>query len=86
MVITQNGTAFSGTIQVTGNTCVRHGTVKGTASPTRVHFGAISAERPIHFAGRIKGPSMSGRWSAIACVSAGGTTTVTGTWHASKVK
>jgi hypothetical protein len=82
---------FSGTIQVSGKTCVRDGNIQGTLSGQKVTWGVVNAERPIDFSGTLGGKSMSGSWSSIACgppygPATGGPYPVTGTWQAKKTK
>jgi hypothetical protein len=85
MQITQKGSTITGSVDVTGETCVRQGTVNGTVAKGNVEFGWVSdAASDVHFEGTVTGSTMSGTYSAIAC----GTTDfiVTGTWQAQKQK
>jgi len=88
LVATQKGKAFSGTIEVSGPTCVRQGTVQGLIDGTNVSWGVVAAERDVDFEGTLTGDSMSGAWSAIACGPpdrpANVVVTVTGTWEATR--
>jgi hypothetical protein len=88
LVATQKGKTFSGTIEVSGPTCVRQGTVQGSIDGTNVSWGVVGAERDIDFVGTLAGDSMSGGWSAIACGPPYGpanvTITVTGVWEATR--
>jgi hypothetical protein len=82
---------FSGTIQVSGKTCIRNGNIQGTLSGQKVAWGIVNAERPIDFTGTLSGKSMSGSWSSIACgppygPATGGPYPVAGTWQARKTK
>ena len=81
--VTQDtGTAFSGTVDVTGPTCVRHGTASGTVSGNHISMGWVATGiRDVEYEGTISGASMSGTWTAIAC---GTETKISGTWSAKK--
>jgi hypothetical protein len=81
LTIVQKGSSFSGTTEVTGPTCVRHGTVTGTVAGGKVQMGWVAAERTVTFDGTVKGRTMSGTWSAIACKPA---IQISGTWSATK--
>jgi hypothetical protein len=83
MKAVQKGNTFTGTTDVTGPTCVRHGTVTGTINGGTITFGSVAAARTVNFTGTLNGTSISGTWDAIAC---GLTITVTGTWQATKQK
>jgi len=81
--LTQKGKTFSGTVEVTGPTCVTGGTVSGTITGKNLQMGWVTnAERDVNFVGTIGGTTMSGTYSAISC----GTTDfiVTGSWTATK--
>ena len=81
--LTQKGKTFSGTVEVSGETCVTGGTINGTITGKNIQMGWVTdAERDVNFVGTLAGRSMSGTYSAIAC----GTTdfVVTGSWTATK--
>jgi hypothetical protein len=88
LVLTQKGKTFSGTIDVTGPTCVGHGTVQGTVDGKSVNWGTVGAERDVDFTGTFSDDSMSGTWAAIACGPPYGPANViinlTGTWQATR--
>jgi hypothetical protein len=88
LVATQKGKTFSGTIEVSGPTCVRQGTVQGTIDGTKVSWGVVGAERDVDFEGTLAGDSMSGAWSAMSCGPPYGpanvVVTVTGAWEATR--
>ena len=67
--VVQKGSTFTGTTDVTGPTCVRHGTVSGTVSKDgHISMGWVAARvRDVIFEGELKGDSMAGTWTAIAC-------------------
>ena len=68
MTLTQKGTSFTGTVSVTGPTCVRDGTVNGTVTGGNVQFGWITdVARPVQFTGSVGANTMSGTYSAISC-------------------
>ena len=88
MTFVQKGQQITGTADVTGNTCVRHGTISGTIAGSTVHI-VLSSERVVTMDGQISGNNMSGTWSAPSCGPPYGpaniTVTVTGTWQATKI-
>ena len=68
MKLSQTGSTFSGTVSVTGPTCVRNGKVNGTVTGGNLQFGWITdVARPVQFTGTISGASMSGTWSTVTC-------------------
>ena len=75
---------FSGTGEVTGNTCVRHANLTGTINGANITFGFASAARPVTFTGILSGSTMSGTWEAVACGTV--QVTLTGTWESTKQK
>jgi hypothetical protein len=89
VVLVQKGTAVTGTASVSGKTCVRKGTIIGTVTGSTIHI-VLNAERAVTMDGHISGKTMSGTFSAPSCGPPYGppniTVTVTGTWHASKIK
>ena len=84
MTLTQSGSSFSGTVDVTGPTCVRHGTVNGTIAGANVQFGWITdVARPVKFEGSLGKSQMSGTWSAIACEPV--SIPIYGSWDATRL-
>ncbi len=82
MTITQHGTDFDGPIDVTGPTCLRHGTSKGTVIGDHVSMGWIATgARDVHFDGVVHGGQMSGTWTAIACTA---DIEISGSWSAQR--
>jgi hypothetical protein len=81
MELVQEGDAFSGTVAMTNTDC-SNGTVEGEIHGASVEFGWITSTQPVHFEGNLNGSAMSGTWSALACSD--GTTSLTGTWEATK--
>jgi len=82
MTVTQDGYKFSGTIDVTGPTCVRKGTVSGTIVNEHISMGWIATGiRDVAYEGTLAARSMSGTWTATAC---GIDQTISGTWSAKK--
>lgn len=84
--VVQKGTSFSGTVDVTGPTCVRHGTVTGTVSKEgNVSMGWVAAGvRDVQFDGTLKGDAMSGTWTAISCAPQ--SISIWGDWSAQRQK
>ena len=84
MQITQAGKTFLGTIDVTGPTCIRHGTVSGTVNGSSISFGFVATGvRDIQYDGTVNGDQMSGTWTAEACDV---TVQIDGSWAASRTK
>jgi hypothetical protein len=82
MVVVQKGKAFSGTIDVTGPTCVRSGTVAGTVENGRISMGWVAAGiRDVAFEGTLTGSTMAGTWTMTAC---GVEQSISGTWSAAR--
>ena len=77
----QKGSKISGTIDLTGPTCNRHGTIDGTLSGKEITFGLVSTTRDTTFSGTVSGNSMSGTWGATACDV---DLQISGTWAATK--
>ena len=85
LTVVQKGTAFTGTTDVTGPTCVRHGKVTGSVTGKHISMGWVAAGvRDVAFDGTISGKTMSGTWSAYACKPKD--LQIDGTWTATKVK
>lgn len=84
--VVQKGASFSGTVDVTGPTCIRHGKVTGTvAKDGRIQMGWVAAGvRDVNFEGQLSGRSMAGTWTAIACKPLD--IAIDGSWSASKRK
>jgi hypothetical protein len=82
--VVQKGTSFSGTVDVSGPTCVRHGTVTGTVSKDGdVSMGWVATGvRDVQFEGTLRGDSMGGTWSAISCAPQ--SISIWGTWSAQR--
>ena len=84
MKAVQKGAAFTGTTDVTGPTCVRHGKVNGTVVKGHISMGWLAAGvRDVQFEGTVSGRTMSGTWTAIACNS---DLAIDGSWSATKAK
>jgi hypothetical protein len=87
--IVQQGTSISGTTQVSGETCVRHGVMTGSVHGNRI-TAHIEAIRDLDLEGTIDGDSMAGTWSGINCgppfAPPGVHVVVTGTWEATRTK
>jgi hypothetical protein len=82
LTVVQKGTAVTGTTDVTGPTCIRHGTVTGTVVKDHVSMGWVAAGiRDVAYEGTLTGNAMSGTWTAIAC---GLDQQITGTWSATR--
>jgi hypothetical protein len=82
MSITQTDGTFAGTIDVTGPTCIRHGTVTGTVNGSAINFGYVATGvRDIDYVGTVEGDQMSGTWTAEACEL---TVQIDGTWEATR--
>ena len=80
--LTQDGSDFSGSIDVSGPTCVRHGTTSGTLHGSHISFGIVAAGvRNVDFEGTLSGDAMSGTWTMIAC---GVSQTISGSWGAER--
>lgn len=79
--VVQHGGAFDGTIDVTGPTCVGHGTVSGTVTGRDVTMGLVIGGRDVNYVGTLDGGAMSGTWTTIAC---GTTQQISGTWSAQR--
>jgi hypothetical protein len=78
----QDEQEFSGTIDVTGPTCVRHGTASGTVVDDLVTMGWVAARvRDVVFVGTIDEDVMEGTWTAIACDL---DLEISGTWSATR--
>ena len=85
MTAVQKGAAFTGTTDVTGPTCVRHGKVTGTVTKNHLSMGWLAAGvRDVQFEGTVSGKTMSGTWSAYACKPKD--LLIEGSWSATKVK
>jgi hypothetical protein len=81
MTVRQKGATFTGTVSVTGPTCVRTGTVNGTVTAGNVQFGWVTeVARPVQFEGTFSKNAMSGTWNAIACEPAN--IPIYGSWDA----
>lgn len=84
MQLTQAGETFKGTIDVTGPTCIRHGTVSGTVNGSAISFGFVATGvRDIKYDGTVNGDTMSGTWTAEACEV---TVQIDGSWAAARTK
>jgi hypothetical protein len=81
ITVVQHGGAFDGTIDVTGPTCVGHGTVSGTVTGRAVTMGLVIGGRNVDYLGTLDGNAMSGTWTTIAC---GTTQQISGTWSAQR--
>jgi hypothetical protein len=81
IAVVQHGGSFDGTIDVTGPTCVGHGTVSGTVAGRDVTMGLVIGGRDVDYVGTLDGNEMSGTWTTIAC---GTTQEISGTWSAQR--
>lgn len=81
MELVQTGTGFTGSVEITNTDC-SDGTVEGTVDGSTITFGWVLTPQPVQFSGTLRGDSMSGTWSALACSDA--TIALTGTWQATK--
>lgn len=84
MQITQAGATFTGTIDVTGPTCIRRGTVTGTVSGSSISFGFVgTGVRDVKYDGTVDGDKMAGTWTVEACDV---NVQIDGNWSASRTK
>ena len=82
--VVQKGAPFTGTTDVTGPTCVRHGKVTGTVTNGHISMGWVAAGvRDVAFEGTVSGGTMAGTWTAIACNT---DLEINGSWSATKRK
>lgn len=82
LMVVQHGSTFDGTINVTGPTCIRQGTVSGTLTGSAISMGVVAATvRDVNYTGTLSGDGMSGTWTAIACNVE---TEISGSWSAQR--
>ena len=76
--LSQNGSALSGQVSITGSDCLTGGAVSGTIEGNQISFGVVAAEQTIHWDGVVSGTTMQGSYTTPSCGKDAGT------WSASR--
>jgi hypothetical protein len=83
LTFVQQGSALSGTISITGSSCISGATLTGQLTGTQITFGVVQGAETVAYSGTWSGASMSGTWT-ITHGSGGACTTDNGDWTATR--
>jgi hypothetical protein len=83
LTFVQQGSALSGTISITGSSCISGATLTGQLTGTQITFGVVQGAETVAYSGTWSGASMSGTWT-ITHGSGGACTTDNGDWSATR--
>lgn len=83
LTFVQRGSSLSGTIVISGSSCISGATISGQLSGSRITFGAVKGAETVAYEGTWSGTAMSGTW-AVTQASGGECTMDSGSWQASR--